>query len=98
MKLDKLSSLFTGKKKTGGYGDEKLKCSCADACEAHNRGWGRGRRRYPNADAELGTEGPLPELPSQQALGTKENPAELGQTERWSWMSKVSNMLTARSK
>ncbi|KAI0405493.1 hypothetical protein F4802DRAFT_171984 [Xylaria palmicola] len=52
------------------------------------------RRRLP--DAELGTEGPLPELGSTQPYGTMENPAELATAERWSWMSRVSRKLNVR--
>ncbi|KAI8631603.1 hypothetical protein F5Y19DRAFT_399744 [Xylariaceae sp. FL1651] len=48
-------------------------------------------------DAELGTDGPLPELGAGHPLGTKENPAELG-SERRSWMSRVSRMFTVRSR
>ncbi|KAI3317392.1 hypothetical protein HD806DRAFT_372394 [Xylariaceae sp. AK1471] len=51
-----------------------------------------------SADAELGTEGPLTELGSSQPFGTKENPAELPTSERWSWRSRVSRMLTVRPK
>ncbi|KAI1170484.1 hypothetical protein F4777DRAFT_110277 [Nemania sp. FL0916] len=44
------------------------------------------------ADAELGTEGPLPELGSTHAFGTKENPAELPALERFSWISRVTRI------
>ncbi|KAI1744709.1 hypothetical protein F4680DRAFT_405779 [Xylaria scruposa] len=59
------------------------------------------RRKLP--DAELGTEGPLTELGDTKPFGTMENPAELPTpttptaTERWSWRSRVSRMLTVRS-
>ncbi|KAI0545573.1 hypothetical protein F4679DRAFT_599334 [Xylaria curta] len=59
------------------------------------------RRKLP--DAELGTEGPLTELGDTKPFGTIENPAELPTpttpttTERWSWRSRVSRMLTVRS-
>ncbi|KAI0450006.1 hypothetical protein F5B21DRAFT_529342 [Xylaria acuta] len=60
------------------------------------------RRKLP--DAELGTEGPLPELGDTKAYGTQENPAELptltaptATTERWSWRSRVSRILPVRS-
>ncbi|KAI1505843.1 hypothetical protein F5X99DRAFT_172616 [Biscogniauxia marginata] len=50
--------------------------------------------RWPkNPDAELGAEGPLPELGPGAPLGTRENPAELANTERWSWMSRVSKVM-----
>ncbi|GAW15550.1 hypothetical protein ANO14919_049640 [Xylariales sp. No.14919] len=54
------------------------------------------RRKIP--DAELGTEGPLTELGSAQPFGTKENPAELPTMGRWSWKSRVSRMLTVRTR
>ncbi|KAI1127235.1 hypothetical protein F5Y10DRAFT_266309 [Nemania abortiva] len=69
------------------------------------------RRKLP--DAELGTEGPVPELGSTYARGTEENPAELASPElpalpeppeppeppeRSSWMSRVSRMLTVHRK
>ncbi|CAJ2503358.1 Uu.00g107520.m01.CDS01 [Anthostomella pinea] len=69
---------------------------------------GRGRQRnakHPeeesprpkNPDAELGIDGPLPELGPGDVLGTDSNPAELGSNpERWSWMPRVSKMLTVR--
>ncbi|KAI0890836.1 hypothetical protein F4806DRAFT_347346 [Annulohypoxylon nitens] len=48
-------------------------------------------------DAELGTDGPLPELGPGDPLGTKENPAELAGTGvRNSWMSHVSRMFTGK--
>ncbi|KAI0111142.1 hypothetical protein GGR51DRAFT_557548 [Nemania sp. FL0031] len=63
------------------------------------------RRKLP--DAELGTEGPVPELGDTYARGTEENPAELASPEipahealevppvppeRWSWLSRVSRV------
>ncbi|KAI0873267.1 hypothetical protein GGS24DRAFT_402234 [Hypoxylon argillaceum] len=59
------------------------------------------KRKLP--DAELGTEGPVPELGGSYAWGTKENPAELPipvdvPTERRSWMARLSSTLTARAK
>lgn len=55
-----------------------------------------------NADAELGTDGPLPELGPGDPLGTKENPAELAasvaSSVRNSWMSHVSRIFAPRSK
>ena len=62
------------------------------AIEARARRW---KRKVP--DAELGTEGPLPELGDAQALGTKENPAELPTVDRSSWRSRVSRILTPRA-
>ncbi|KAI1453250.1 hypothetical protein F4805DRAFT_444454 [Annulohypoxylon moriforme] len=48
-------------------------------------------------DAELGTDGPIPELGPGDPLGTKENPAELaGSGVRSSWMSNVSRIFTGR--
>ncbi|KAI1419760.1 hypothetical protein F5Y12DRAFT_195512 [Xylaria sp. FL1777] len=55
------------------------------------------RRRRKMPDAELGTEGPLPELGSSQPFGTKENPAELPTVDRSSWRSRVSRIFVARS-
>ncbi|KAI8949795.1 hypothetical protein F4801DRAFT_385495 [Xylaria longipes] len=62
-------------------------------------------RRWKVPDAELGTEGPLTELGDTFSFGTKENPAELPTptttpattTDRWSWRSRVSRMLTVRT-
>ncbi|OTA99622.1 hypothetical protein M426DRAFT_16297 [Hypoxylon sp. CI-4A] len=49
--------------------------------------------------AELGTDGPTPELGPGNPLGTKENPAELaGGGTRNSWMSHVSRIFTVRLK
>lgn len=49
--------------------------------------------------AELGTDGPTPELGPGYPLGTKENPAELvGSGVRNSWMSQVSRMFTVKLK
>ncbi|KAI0424736.1 hypothetical protein F5Y09DRAFT_129809 [Xylaria sp. FL1042] len=73
-------------------------------------GGGRRWRRMP-PDAELGTEGPLPELDDSKPFGTVENPAELpsvdrpgpggggggGGGDRASWRSRVSRILTARA-
>ncbi|KAI1073551.1 hypothetical protein F5B20DRAFT_574720 [Whalleya microplaca] len=48
-------------------------------------------------DAELGTDGPIPELGPGNPLGTKENPAELiGNDEQKSFMSRVSKIFTVR--
>ncbi|KAI1212141.1 uncharacterized protein F4807DRAFT_417665 [Annulohypoxylon truncatum] len=48
-------------------------------------------------DAELGTDGPIPELGPGDPLGTKDNPAELaGSGARNSWMSHVSRIFTGR--
>ncbi|KAL7621772.1 hypothetical protein AAE478_009099 [Parahypoxylon ruwenzoriense] len=56
-------------------------------------------RSYKSPDAELGTDGPIPELGPGPPLGTKENPAELaGNSERNSWMSRVSRIFTVRLK
>ncbi|KAI1343280.1 hypothetical protein F5Y15DRAFT_427756 [Xylariaceae sp. FL0016] len=54
-------------------------------------------------DAELGVDGPLPELDTPAPLGSKANPAELSagtgagsgsvNHERWSWMSKMSKRM-----
>lgn len=50
-----------------------------------------------NPDAELDTDGPIPELGPGIPLGTKENPAELvGSGVRNSWMSQVSRMFTVK--
>ncbi|KAI2463911.1 hypothetical protein F4781DRAFT_97660 [Annulohypoxylon bovei var. microspora] len=50
-------------------------------------------------DAELGTDGPIPELGPGDPLGTKDNPAELaGSGVRNSWMSHVSRIFTGRSR
>ncbi|KAI3338095.1 hypothetical protein F4824DRAFT_98277 [Ustulina deusta] len=57
----------------------------------------RRRRWWKMPDAELGTEGPLPELGSSHAYGTKENPAELATVDRWSWRSRVSRIFTVRT-
>ncbi|KAI1160810.1 hypothetical protein F5B18DRAFT_630936 [Nemania serpens] len=46
-------------------------------------------------DAELGIDGPVPELASTYARGTRENPAELPSTERGSWKMRVSRMFLA---
>lgn len=46
-----------------------------DGLEDEDEGKGRPRRKLP--DAELGTNGPLPELADTKPFGTKENPAEL---------------------
>ncbi|KAK7752677.1 hypothetical protein SLS62_005446 [Diatrype stigma] len=56
--------------------------------------------------AELGTDGPIPELGARSAVGTRDNPAELECREavasssrrRWSWLSHVSDKLSVRSK
>ncbi|KAH8163071.1 hypothetical protein CIB48_g5183 [Xylaria polymorpha] len=63
-----------------------------------------GARRWKIPDAELGTEGPLTELGDTKPFGTKENPAELPipttpttTPERWSWRSRVSRILPART-
>ncbi|KAI0844290.1 hypothetical protein F5Y00DRAFT_203068 [Daldinia vernicosa] len=51
--------------------------------------------RYPGA--ELGTDGPIPELGAGSPLGTKENPAELGvDNARNSWVSRVSRIFTVK--
>ncbi|KAI0487725.1 hypothetical protein F4859DRAFT_267861 [Xylaria cf. heliscus] len=67
------------------------------------------RRRWKVPDAELGTEGPVPELGDTKAVGTMENPAELDSPpppplplpptahDRWSWRSRVSRILTVRT-
>ncbi|KAI1091429.1 hypothetical protein F5B19DRAFT_278013 [Rostrohypoxylon terebratum] len=48
-------------------------------------------------DAELGTDGPLPELGPGDPIGTKDNPAELAGTGvRNSWMSHVSRMFSGK--
>ncbi|OTA58975.1 hypothetical protein K449DRAFT_467159 [Hypoxylon sp. EC38] len=48
-------------------------------------------------EAELGTDGPIPELGPGNPLGTKENPAELvGSGVRNSWMSQVSRIFTTK--
>ncbi|KAI0839346.1 hypothetical protein F5Y06DRAFT_286386 [Hypoxylon sp. FL0890] len=48
-------------------------------------------------DAELGTDGPIPELGPGNPLGTKENPAELaGNGARNSWMSQVSRIFNTK--
>ncbi|KAI8956730.1 hypothetical protein F5Y11DRAFT_342160 [Daldinia sp. FL1419] len=53
--------------------------------------------RYPNPGAELGTDGPIPEIGSGSPLGTKENPAELGvNSARNSWVSRVSRIFTVK--
>ncbi|KAH9905482.1 hypothetical protein F4778DRAFT_730138 [Xylariomycetidae sp. FL2044] len=59
--------------------------------------WPRG------VDAELGTDGPTPELAADDPLGSKGNPAELESPDkpasdnRWSWVSRVSKrMLSVR--
>ncbi|KAI0376750.1 hypothetical protein F5Y04DRAFT_285552 [Hypomontagnella monticulosa] len=58
-----------------------------------------GPRPSKNPDAELGTDGPLPELGPGDPLGTKENPAELaGNVVRNSWVSQVSRIFTTRLK
>jgi hypothetical protein len=49
-------------------------------------------------DAELDTEGPLPELGGRQPFGTMENPAELSTVERFSWRSRVSRMFIVHSR
>ncbi|KAI1407918.1 hypothetical protein F5Y13DRAFT_205596 [Hypoxylon sp. FL1857] len=50
-----------------------------------------------NLDAELGTDGPIPELGPGNPLGTRDNPAELiGSSVRNSWMSQVSRILTTK--
>ncbi|KAI5860962.1 hypothetical protein GGS23DRAFT_203199 [Durotheca rogersii] len=60
---------------------------------------GFGKRPSKNIDAELGTDGPTPELGAGAPLGTKENPAELEETtERNSWASRMSRVFTARLK
>ncbi|KAI2775987.1 hypothetical protein F4815DRAFT_370276 [Daldinia loculata] len=47
--------------------------------------------------AELGTDGPMPELGSGSPLGTKDNPAELGvDSARNSWVSRVSRIFTVK--
>ncbi|KAI2605348.1 uncharacterized protein GGS25DRAFT_426955 [Hypoxylon fragiforme] len=54
-------------------------------------------RKY--ADAELGTDGPIPELGPAGPLGTKENPAELEEyssSARDSWRSRVSRIFPAK--
>ncbi|KAF2967042.1 hypothetical protein GQX73_g6548 [Xylaria multiplex] len=66
------------------------------ATEDEKAGDERDRRKIP--DAELGTDGPLTELGSAQPFGTKENPAELPSSERWSWRSRVSRILTVRTR
>lgn len=53
--------------------------------------------------AELGTDGPTPELSEQSPFGTIDNPAELDSHQtasrhRWSWLSHVSERLSTRSK
>ncbi|KAI1803116.1 hypothetical protein F4811DRAFT_356628 [Daldinia bambusicola] len=52
------------------------------------------------ADAELSTDGPIPELGSGNPLGTKENPAELSvsgvNSTRNSWVSRVSRIFTVK--
>ncbi|KAI1298098.1 hypothetical protein F5Y03DRAFT_275231 [Xylaria venustula] len=58
---------------------------------------GGGFRIWRTADAELGTEGPVPELGDAKPLGTEENPAELPTVDRSSWRSRVSRILTART-
>ncbi|KAI1330000.1 hypothetical protein F5Y16DRAFT_408885 [Xylariaceae sp. FL0255] len=62
-------------------------------------------RRCQAPDAELGTDGPLPELGPADPLGSKDNPAELigssrtrKRETRWSLMSRVSRMFTVRSR
>ncbi|KAI1194624.1 hypothetical protein F5X97DRAFT_346503 [Nemania serpens] len=55
-----------------------------------------GRRKLP--DAELGIDGPVPELGSTFARGTSENPAELPTMERVSWKMRVSRMLLIRAR
>ncbi|KAI1279015.1 hypothetical protein F5Y07DRAFT_397514 [Xylaria sp. FL0933] len=66
--------------------------------ENGEKGGGDKRRwkRMP-PDAELGTEGPLPELDDSKPFGTVENPAELPSVDRLSWRSRVSRILTARA-
>ncbi|KAI8632208.1 hypothetical protein F5Y19DRAFT_492093 [Xylariaceae sp. FL1651] len=44
-------------------------------------------------DAELGTDRPLAELSAAEAIGTTDNPAELGAVERHSWMTGVSKIM-----
>ncbi|KAI1778716.1 hypothetical protein F4818DRAFT_437525 [Hypoxylon cercidicola] len=52
-----------------------------------------------NPDAELDTDGPIPELGPGIPLGAKENPAELvGSGVRNSWMSQVSRMFTVKKR
>ncbi|TGJ79252.1 hypothetical protein E0Z10_g9515 [Xylaria hypoxylon] len=74
----------------------RLKQRVGGTTMEEKEGDGRDRRKIP--DAELGTEGPLPELGSAQPFGTKENPAELPTMERWSWRSRMSRILTVRTR
>ncbi|KAI1372533.1 hypothetical protein F4677DRAFT_264880 [Hypoxylon crocopeplum] len=54
---------------------------------------------HKHVDAELGTDGPTPELGEGNPLGTKENPAELaGNSVRNSLMSQVSRIFSVRLK
>ncbi|KAI0521673.1 hypothetical protein F5B22DRAFT_546414 [Xylaria bambusicola] len=58
-------------------------------------GDGRDRRKkWKLPDAELGTEGPLPELGDEKPFGTMENPAELPSVDRSSWRSRMSRILS----
>ncbi|KAI0010839.1 hypothetical protein F4779DRAFT_576337 [Xylariaceae sp. FL0662B] len=76
------------------------------ACDFRGVMWWRKRhvwqrkepiRRTGDPDAELGTDGPIPELGPGNPLGTNENPAELiGNDKRKSWMSRVSRIFTTR--
>ncbi|KAI0542803.1 hypothetical protein GGR58DRAFT_171622 [Xylaria digitata] len=70
--------------------------SSSDYATDDEKAAGDRRRKIP--DAELGTDGPLTELGSVQPFGTKENPAELPTSERWSWRSRVSRILTVRTR
>ncbi|KAI0808791.1 hypothetical protein GGR55DRAFT_185148 [Xylaria sp. FL0064] len=86
-RLPLVARVFRRGSKTGTNSDEDEEKGGGD-----KRKW----RRMP-PDAELGTEGPLPELDDSKPFGTVENPAELPSVDRLSWMSRVSRILTARA-
>ncbi|KAK5626725.1 hypothetical protein RRF57_002440 [Xylaria bambusicola] len=54
----------------------------------------RRKRKWKLPDAELGTDGPLPELGDEKPFGTQENPAELPTVDRSSWRSRMSRILS----
>ncbi|KAI1473347.1 hypothetical protein F4774DRAFT_415903 [Daldinia eschscholtzii] len=68
---------------------------CLGRVPSHQTGALERPSRY--VDAELGTDGPIPELGSGDPLGTKENPAELSvHSARNSWVSRMSRIFTVK--
>ncbi|KAI1189195.1 hypothetical protein F5B17DRAFT_450435 [Nemania serpens] len=91
--LSKLS-FFSKTSTTTTTTTTKTKTKTTMACGSGKQRW----RRSKLPDAELGIDGPVPELGSTYARGTRENPAELP-SERVSWKMRVSRMLlTARAR